>query len=112
MADALDISRVVALSDAALSLERKGYYVRAAAKYGAALEAAQALAQPDCLVVASLHLCCVNALTYVVSEGEHAEVISATASVFEHQDAALATLRRRLDAKTLLGGCCRPYEVA
>ena len=111
---AIDTSRAHALGDAALALERKGHAARAAEKYGQAVEAAEALAQPDCLVVAALQLACVNALTSVASAHEVSpfDRAAAAAQLFARNDAALVTLQRRLAAGTLLGGRCRPYEVA
>jgi len=114
MSGAADTSRALELGGAALALERKGHFARAAAKYAAAVAAAQELAQPDCLVVAMLQLMCVNTLTCVASAptASPAERTAAVQQLFAHQDAALETLRRRLAAGTLLGGRCRPYEVA
>ena len=113
MADAVDTSRVRALDAAASALERKGHFARAAEKYAQAVEAAKALAQPDCLVVAALQLACANVLTCTVSGAASPnERAAAVAQLFAHQDAALATLQRRLAAGTLLRGRCRPYEVA
>lgn len=110
MAD-VDISRVASLGNAALALERKGHFARASDKYLSAIAAAEALAQPDCLVVVTLQLACVNALTYIASDGDSEEAAAAVGKLFPLQDAAVATLCRRLAAGTLLQGRCRPYEV-
>ena len=114
MAAQPDLSHVNALGDAALALERKGHFARAAEKYGAALDAARALGtQPDCLVVASLQLASVNVLTCIASGADSgADRAAAVATLFEQQNAAIETLQRRLAADTLLAGSCRPYEVA
>ncbi len=114
MADALALSGVTALGVAGLSLERKGHDARAAQQYGAAVEAAWALAHPDRLAVAALQLCAVNALTAVAQSRDASaeERAGAAQQLFALQDAALATLQRRLEAGTLLAPRCRPHEVA
>ena len=107
----MDTSDVRSLGDKALALERKGHFARSVEKYDAAIAAAQALGQPDCLVVVTLQLACVNALTYIANGGR-VEGAAAVCKAFELQDAAVETVRRRLAAGTLLQGRCRPYEVA
>jgi hypothetical protein len=59
---AVDISRVVALTNKALALTSKGHWARAAEVYAEAVMAAQALQQPDCVIVADLQASQANAL--------------------------------------------------
>ena len=113
MASPVDCSRVSSLCDSALAFERKGFFPRAAAMYDQAVQAALALAQPDCLVVVSVQLMCVNALTYVASDAESvAERMEAAGQLMNLQDDAIDTLQRRLAQGTVMPGRCRAYEVA
>jgi hypothetical protein len=59
---AVDVSRVVALTNKAEKLKIKGHYARAAEIYAEAVTAAQALQQPDCLVVADMQASHADAL--------------------------------------------------
>jgi hypothetical protein len=51
---AVDVSRVVALTNKAVTLTSRGHFVRAAEIYADAVTAAQTLRQPDCLIVTYL----------------------------------------------------------
>jgi hypothetical protein len=112
---AVDVSRVVALTNKAATLECRGHCARTAETYAEAVAAAQALHQPDCLVVANLHAAHASALlghpdTAGVPEARRVEL--RRSAFLELLPAAMATLERRMAAGTLLPGACRPYEVA
>jgi hypothetical protein len=112
---AVDVSRVVALGNKALALGNRGHYARAAEIYAEAVAAAQALHQPDCLIVAHLQAAHTDALlrhaeTAGVPETRHNEL--KRSAFLEVLPAAMASLQRRLAAGTLLPGACRPHEVA
>ena len=117
---ALDISHVVALSNYAqrLALEQ-GKMGHAAAKYGAAVEAARALgpaAGEDCLIVTRLMLqqaeaLCIHALLTESKPDSDADDVLRFAN-FELLPAAQGALLRQKAERTLLGGACRQHEVA
>jgi hypothetical protein len=112
---AVNVSCVVALTKKALTLERRGHWARAAEIYAEAVTAAQALHQPDCLIVAHLQAAHANALfghanTAGVPETQRAELMRT--AFLDQLPAAMASQERRLTAGTLLPGACRPYEVA
>jgi hypothetical protein len=113
---AVDVSRVVALTYKADTLASRGHWARAAEIYAEAVAAAQALHQPDCVIVAYLQASQANALlghahTAGVPEARRVELMR---SAFLQQllPAAMASLERRMAAGTLLAGTCRPHEVA
>jgi hypothetical protein len=112
---AVDVSRVVVLTNQAVTLKRKGHWARAAEKYADAVAAAQALQQPDCLIVACAQASHAHAL---LGHAETAGVLQARrvellrTAFLEVLPAAMATLQRRLAAGTLLPSACRLYEVA
>jgi hypothetical protein len=110
---AVDLSRVVALVNKATTLESRGHWARAAEIY--AVTAAQALQQPDCVIVAHLQALHANALlghatTAGVPEARRVELLRS--AFLELLPAAMASLERRKAAGTLLAGACRPHEVA
>jgi hypothetical protein len=112
---AVDVSRVVALSNKAATLASKGQYARTAEIHAEAVTAAQALHQPDCLIVAHLQAAHADALlahanTAGVPAARRAELMRF--AFLELLPAAMASLQRRMAAGTLLAGACRPYEVA
>jgi hypothetical protein len=112
---AVDVSRVVALTNKAAMLEGKAHFARTAEIYAEAVTAAQALKQPDCLIVAHLHAAHANALlghadTAGVPEARRVEL--RRIAFLELLPQAMASLQRRLATDTLLAGVCRPYEVA
>jgi hypothetical protein len=112
---ALDVSHVVALTNKAVTLTTRGHWARAAEVYAEAVAAAQALHQPDCLIVAHLQTTHANALfghadTAGVPEARRVELLRS--AFLELLPAAMASLERRKAAGTLLAGACRPYEMA
>jgi hypothetical protein len=111
----VDVSRVVVLTNKAATLASRGHWARAAEVYAEAVTAAQALQQPDCIVVAYLQAS--NATTLLghaqtagVPEA-HRTALYRTAFL-ELLPAAMTSLERRMAAGTLLAGACRPHEVA
>jgi hypothetical protein len=111
----VDVSRVVALSNKAMTLESRGHFARAAEVYAEAVTAAQAVQQQDCVIVAHLQTSHANALlghanTAGVLEARRVEL--ARSAFLDLLPAAMASLERRKAAGTLLPGACRPYEVA
>jgi hypothetical protein len=112
---AVDVSRVVALTNKALTLTGKGHFARAAEIYAEAVTAAQALHQPDCIIVAQLQASHASALlahanTAGVPEARGVELTRC--AYLELLPAAMASLERRMANGTLLAGVCRPHEVA
>jgi hypothetical protein len=112
---ALDVSRVVALTTKAVTLEYKGHWARAGEVLAEAVAAAQALQQPDCHIVAFLQASRANALlmhaqTAGVPEACRVELMRC--ALLELLPPAMASLERRTSAGTLLPGACRPHEVA
>jgi hypothetical protein len=111
----VDVSRVVALSNKASALEHRGHWARAAEVHAEAVTAAQALHQPDCLLVAQLQALHADALrghSNMVGVPEARRVELLRCAFLELLPAAMASLERRLAAGTLLPGACRPYEAA
>jgi hypothetical protein len=112
---AVDLSCVVALANKAVMLTRRGHWARAAEVYAEAVAAAQALHQPDCVILAHLQAARASALlghakTAGVPEPQRVEKIHS--AFLELLPAAMASLERRKAAGTLLAGACRSYEVA
>jgi hypothetical protein len=113
-------SRVVALTNKALTnkamtLKSRRHYARAAEKLSEAVAVAQALQQPDCIIVAHLQASHADALlghadTAGVLEARRVELLRC--AYHEVLPLAMASLERRLAAGTLLAGACRPHEVA
>jgi hypothetical protein len=111
---ASDLAAINALDKAALNLQSKGHFARAAEKRGAAVAAAQALGHADCLITATLQL--EEADTWV-NHADAPGVTSADAGAaivraLHLLDAVIPTLERRMAASTLLAGACRPLEEA
>jgi hypothetical protein len=111
----VDVSRVVAFANKAATLTSKGHWARAAEIYAEAVDAAQALHQPDCVIVADMQALHANALlahacTAGVPEARRVELMRS--AFLELLLAAMAPLQRRMAAGTLLAGACRPHEVA
>jgi hypothetical protein len=112
---AVDVSHVVTLTNRALTSKSKGHFARAAEKYADAVAAAQALHQPDCVVLARLQAShaeakLLHAETAGVPETERAGLMRC--AFLEILPPAMASLERRLAAGTLQAGACRPHEVA
>jgi hypothetical protein len=111
----VDISRIVALTNKAVTLESRGHYARAAEIYAEAVAAVQELHQPDCVIVACLQATRVESLlghaqTAGVPEACSVELMHC--AFRELLPAAMASLQRRMAAGTLLAGACRPHEVS
>jgi hypothetical protein len=109
-----EVSTVVALRCKAFDLHRAGHRARAAEYTSRALAAAQALGEPDCLVVAHLQ---VELAQDALSSAERAELdherrAALFSAAVDHCLAAVATLQRRKAAGTLRAGRCRPAEEA
>jgi len=106
-----DLSRVVALTCKAFTLQEKGHYAGALEKSAAAIAAAQELAQEDCLVVAQLQIMHIGSLIgYAQTPGVAAEAASAAdENRFLRLLAIINTLERRRAAGTLLAGACRSW---
>jgi hypothetical protein len=108
------LASVTALSHKAALLTRDGHFARAAEKCAAATAAAQALQQPDCLIVAylqleetsnlSLHACTCKTLADATEAYERMYCVVLPAT--------MAVLQRRKAAGTLLLGACRAREAA
>jgi hypothetical protein len=112
---AVDVSRVVTLTNQALTLTSKGHWARAAEKFAEAVAAAQALQQPDCVLVAYLQAAHAQAMldhARMAGVPEARKVELRRSAFLEVLPAAMASLERRKAAGTLLAGACRPYEVA
>jgi hypothetical protein len=112
---AVDVARAVALTNKAATLKSKGQFARAAEVYAEAVAAAQALQQPDCVILAHLQAAHANALlSHAQTAGvPDARRLELTRCAFlEMLPPAMASLERRMAAGTLLAGACRPYEVA
>jgi hypothetical protein len=113
-ADAVALELEVArLTQRAVELRHQSHHERATEKWRSALAAALRLDAPDCLVVASLRVEIASQLVDIVEGLPTAQAKRALGQDALSQLAlALATLRRRRDAGTLLHGTCRPAEEA
>jgi hypothetical protein len=108
-----DFSAAWALNVKAGGLFRAGHVARSNEYMSRALAAAQAVGEPDCLIVAELQVASASALddaAVVVTDAARRADLLRTA--FEQLFAAVATLQRRRTAGTLLAGACRPAEEA
>jgi hypothetical protein len=111
----VDVSRIVALANKAETLTSRGHWARAAEVYTEAVTTAQALQQPDCIIVAELQASRADALlAHANTTGvPAARRVELTRCAFlELLPPAMASLERRMAAGTLLAGACRPYEMA
>jgi hypothetical protein len=111
----VDVARAVALSNKAATLKSKGKFARAAEIYAEAVTAAQALLQPDCVIVAHLQALHATALfghAYTAGVPEARGVHLMRLALQELLPPAMASLERRKAAGTLLAGACRPHELA
>jgi hypothetical protein len=109
----VDVSRVVALTVKAETLTCRGHWARAAETYAEAVAAAQALQQPDCVIVAHLQASHADALlghaeTAGVPEARRVDLMRS--AFLDLLPAAMASLERRKAAGTLMAGACRSYE--
>jgi hypothetical protein len=112
---AVDVSRVIALANKAVTLKSRGHWARAAEIYAEAVTAAQALQQPDCIIVAHLQALHADVLLELaemagVPEARRIEILRS--AFLELLPPAKASLERRMAAGTLMAGACRSYEVA
>jgi hypothetical protein len=114
MAAVADLAAVNKLVVKALALNKQGHSVRSADAFGAAAAAAQQLAAPVCLVVASLQLCQAGALQRlaitpgVSNEFSEASIRQVWLTLLP---AAWATVEARRRGGTLLSDCS-PTEQA
>jgi hypothetical protein len=113
-ADAVALELEVArLTQRAVELRHQSHHERATEKWRSALAAALRLDAPDCLVVAALRVEIVSQLVDIVEGLPTAQAKRAFGQdAFAQLALALATLRLRRDAGTLLHGACRPAEEA
>lgn len=106
----MDVSKAGDLFAKGLKLEGKGRFSDAYKAYSLAVDASRQLGQPDCLIVASLQLACVNVLSALRAAGQSgAQTVS---DLLGRQDEALAILRARIADKSVGPGKCRPHEDA
>ena len=117
----VDVSHLSALKRAARKQMQVTHHARAVELYERALAAAEALGQPDCLIVASLRQMLLAErwkMTFAVRSGEddaskYAAALAKLALALEaHLPAVLETLERRRAQGTLRAGRCRAHEVA
>ena len=116
----VDVSHVCALTRAARKPANFHRHTRGAELYERAIAAAEALRQPDCLIVASLrhmHLVARGKAAFRgISLDDHVAVrdaLGAHLAMCEARlPAVLETLERRRASGTLLPGRCRAHEVA
>jgi hypothetical protein len=110
------MASVIALSRKAVLLSDNGLFARAAEKYATAVAAAQSLAQPDCLIVASLQADEVSMLFAALqcaSEPSLTHVAAACERIYcVLLPAIVPALQRRKAAGTLLRGAYRAAETA
>ena len=118
---AIDISHVCKLTRAARKHDFGGHCERAVELYERAVAAAEALRQPDCLIVARIRCWCLDTQYRVIASsllGDDSvdawrRAAGQALAVFQaHLPGVLETLERRRAAGTLLPGRCRAYEVA
>jgi hypothetical protein len=111
----VDVSGVIALTNAAVDAALSNRDARAAELYGRAVVAAQALQQPDCAIVAFLQVyqaqrIALHAEMPGVPPAEAANLWRTALS--ELLPAAFATVQRRIAAGTLSPGACCAHEEA
>ena len=121
----VDVSHVCKLTRVARKQAIVNHHARAVELYERALAAAEALGQPDCLIVARLrYWCLIQRYRIAAADAPPGEDDATTAGrltlltrrltllMNEHLPAVLDTLERRRAAGTLLPGCCRTHEMA
>lgn len=105
----VDVSRVCSLSRAARKQALANHTARAVELFDRALAAAEALGQPDCLIVARLR---------ILSLQEHCLLFASQPEDESHANVSLPlfkvlnTLNNRRVTNTLLVGRCRAHEVS
>ncbi len=97
-----------------MDLHEKCHYARAANKFSAAVAAAQALDQADCLFTARLQAEEANTwMSHAVTSGvTNEDGEAALVRALQLLNAAIPTMERRMAAGTLLAGACWPLEEA
>ena len=108
------LAAISALDNRAEELQKACHYARAAEKRGAAVAAAQALGHADCLIVALLQTQEATDL-FANASAQHVDLLArfdGLRRAVELTRAAVAVLKRRKAAGTLLPGACRPVEEA
>ena len=117
----VDVSHVSALTRAARKQMHGMHHARAVELLARALAAAEALGQPDCLVVASLRQVHLDEQFTMVAtdcdcDGDDASKLAAAIALLStleaHLPAVFETLERRRAQGTLCAGRCRAHEVA
>ena len=119
----IDVSHVCKLTRAARKQGVARHNARAVELYERAIAAAEALLQPDCLIVVSLFVSYLNVRRIIVASAVSGEDVATGVEVQRHVHAHLALLKTRLPgvleslerrraAGTLLPGRCRAHEVA
>ena len=117
----IDISHVRKLTRAARKQALTRHEARAVELYERAIAAAEALRQPDCLIVTRLRCWCLDtqyemhmsALSGDYTADAERRVAAQILALFQAQlPGVLETLERRRAAGTLLTGRCRAHEVA
>ena len=117
----VDVSHVCKLTRAARKQYFEGHFARAVELFERAATAAEALRQPDCLIVASLRGWCLETqecMTFSALSGDDSAdaklraVAQVLALMQVHLPGVLETLERRRAAGTLLPDCCRAHKVA
>ena len=109
----MDLSGVFAATEKALAAQDALRHARAGELFGRAVAAAQALRQPDCLLVALLQCWQGKALltTAALLETTDEEMAVIWQTVFFSLLPAVRTVvKRRAAARTLEPSACRPYE--
>jgi hypothetical protein len=111
----VDVSGVIALTNAAVDAAVSNRAARSAELFGRAVVAAQALQQPDCAILAFLQA--QQALRIVIHADMPGVPPAEAANLrrtafFELLPTAFATVQRRIAAGTLSPGACRAHEEA
>jgi hypothetical protein len=111
---AADLEHIRSFNSKADVFALKGHFARAIENYGAALAAALALGNADCLIVAERQLVLADTwLLHADAPGVlQADANAALYKAFQLVCTAVTTLQRRKAAGTLLPGTCRPLEEA
>jgi hypothetical protein len=106
-----DLDAVIALPTKARQLHNKAHFERGVEKWRAALAAAEALGEEDCVILVALQTKAVRASLYAQELRGVRTTQASVLDAFAQYAASAAVLRRRRDAGTLLEGKCRPDEV-
>ena len=116
MAESVDLSRVIALTNKGMALSMKGREARAAEKFALAAEEAERVlcGSPDCIVIAALRNMQAEALLSHSNEPTAlpADSNNAWRKACDLLPTVMEMLQRRKAAGTLLPGACQAVEVA